>query len=73
MRRNQYQREVLSQLARIDSNLDKISKELARLVEQKRLTADAADAGSAPPDEWVQQGIDNIMSFQAGKKREVDR
>lgn len=82
MRRNQYQREVLSRLARIDSNLDKISRELAEMIKQKeRGTPRPSPATTPSPqgegleqgDKWIQEGIANIMGFQAGKKREGDQ
>lgn len=33
-----------------------------------------ADAGNGPfNDKWLQDGIDNILSYQAGKKREGEQ
>lgn len=78
MRRNQYQREVLSRLARIDSNLEKISRELARQVERGKCApavqpiAEGA-SHNHEPDKWLRDGIDNILSYQAGKKREGEQ
>ena len=69
MRRGQYRREVVERLARIESNLDKICRELAELVRQQKEPQPKATPETVP-DEWVQKGIDNIMSYQAGKKRE---
>lgn len=74
MRRGQYQREVLSRLARIDSNLDKISRELAGMVERAvQCPAPTKEEAAGQGDKWLQDGIDNIMSYQAGKKREGEQ
>ena len=82
MRRNQYQREVLSRLARIDSNLDKISRGLAEMIKQKERGTPRPSPAATPShqgegleqgDKWSQEGIANIMGYQAGKKQEGDK
>lgn len=74
MRKGQYQREVVERLGRIESNLDKICRELAKIVEQRGAEPAVRTSGVSPsdahePDKWLQQGIDNIMGYQARKKR----
>lgn len=71
MRKGQYQREVVERLARIESNLDKLCRELAGMVERRNAPDQLAENAShdSEPDKWIQEGIGNIMAFQAGQKR----
>ncbi len=64
----QYRKEVLSRLERMERDLDRLCKELTRQVPG----AAQETPHEREPDEWVQRGIDNIMAFQAGRKREAD-
>ena len=67
MRRGRYQREVVERLARIEGNLDKICKELARTAARHDREPEVQSFGE--PDKWLQEGMNNIMAFQAGQKR----
>ena len=60
--------EIVRALERIERNQALILERLAELdlAALKDKTGNAEKA----PDEWMQQGIDNIMNYQAGKKRE---
>lgn len=78
MRKGKYQREVVVRLARIEGNLEKISRELAKMVGQRGYPQAVQPSGvgaasDREPDKWLQDGIDNILSYQAGKKREGEQ
>lgn len=63
----------LSALSRIEQSravilgrLDALEKQAVLSGVESSKTANTEKA----PDEWLQQGIDNIMNYQAGKKKE---
>lgn len=51
--------------------LERIERNQALILE--RLGAAGDKNGEKTPDEWLQEGIDSIMNYQAGKKRGDDR
>ncbi|MGM9608251.1 MAG: hypothetical protein ACI3XJ_12175 [Oscillospiraceae bacterium] len=53
--------------------LHEIVRALERVEERQREILERLDQsreGKAREDEWLQSGIDNIMAFQAGKRKE---
>lgn len=55
-------------LWKIYQALERIEDKLDHIVQRE------AESGEALPgtDEWMQKGLDSIMSFQAGRKRESE-
>ena len=67
---------VLLALYRMEEQQQEILAKLDRMEAphpSSAATPSPQGEGLTRADEWVQQGIDNIMSFQAGRQREVDR
>lgn len=63
-------RKVVQALERIERG----QEEIIRLLRDKGRTAAESDVPAAEgSDKWIQDGIDSILSFQAGKKREADQ
>lgn len=55
--------------------LREIAQALERVEERqelilKRLDALESGGGGSAPDEWIQRGLDGILGYQAGKRRE---
>lgn len=76
MRKKQKEEEILAALGRIEHwqllTVEKLNKLIAAMEEQKERPQVDADNGQVN-DKWLQDGIDSIMSFQAGKKREGEQ
>lgn len=65
-------RDILRTLERVESGQKELLDHLAAL---EKKAADGPETGpdGKAPDEWLQNGIDNILNYQAGKKRGDDR
>lgn len=62
-----YQREMLRRLDRIEALLEVAVERLAERDEAKR--PEEHERVEFAADKWMQEGIDQILSYQPGKKR----
>lgn len=63
-------REILESLQRIEETLGRRGTEGGQ-PEMERPVSGAEPAGAGKSaDEWIQKGLDSIMSYQVGKKEE---
>lgn len=68
-------KEILNTLEQMENKLDRLCRELETLM--KRWNGEGlphgqpgTDGSSDKASQWVQRGIDSIMSYQAGGKRD---
>ena len=63
---------IMGRQERVERNQEAILGRLDALEKQAALSAAESKTGNTEkaPDEWMQDGIDNILNYQVGKKQE---